>query len=161
MRFTPKTEKEIQEEGLLPAGPYSFEIFKAEERQSKAGNDMIYLKVGVFDDDGRIHYVDDYLMESISYKLRHAAEVCGLLDDYEQGQLNAGDFVNKTGQCKVGIEKDKNNQYPDKNRIVDYLRPVDAVPAKPISAHNKSKADGYQAAREAQAPIELDDEIPF
>jgi single-strand DNA-binding protein len=30
-----------------------------------------------------------------------------------------------------------------------------------MSHHNKAKADGYQAAREAQAPIELDDEIPF
>lgn len=160
MRFTPKTEKEIQEEGLLQPGTYSFEIVAAEEKTSAKGNDMIELKLFVYDDEGRPRTMRDFLTESIAYKLRHAAEVCGLLDDYEAGELTASDFIGKTGQLKIRIEKDKSGQYPDKNGVADYIKPEDSI-VRPVSAHNRAKADGYQAAKEAQAPIELDDEIPF
>jgi hypothetical protein len=33
------------------------------------------------------------------------------------GSLDAIDFVGKTGLAKIGIQKDKTGQYPDKNSI--------------------------------------------
>ena len=41
MKVTPKTEKEIAEMGLIPAGTYDFEVKNAEDQVSKAsGNDL-------------------------------------------------------------------------------------------------------------------------
>ena len=72
MNFTPKSEKELSEENLFPAGIYPFEILEATDKTSKKGNDMIELKLRVFHGE-RHQIVNDYLLESIGYKLRHAA----------------------------------------------------------------------------------------
>lgn len=127
MKFTPRTENEIAADKLLPPGLYGFEIIDAEDTTSKAGNDMIKLTVHVYNGDGAPVTIFDYLMERIAYKLRHAAETCGLLGEYESGALNAIDFKGKTGRCKVVIQQDKNGQYPDKNSIADYVR-ADSAP---------------------------------
>lgn len=133
MKFTPKTEKEIIEEGLLPVNTYDAEITAAAEETSAKGNDMIKLKLGVFDDEGTQRVIFDYLLESMPLKLRHAAEACGLVDEYESGSLSADDFVGKNVRVKVGIKKDKTGQYPDSNGIMDYiathrdLRPASAI----------------------------------
>lgn len=121
MKFAPKTEDQINNEGLLRAGIYPFEIIEASDQQSKSGNDMIKLAIKVWDSEGSEHYVYDYLLESMAYKLRHAAEACSLLDKYESGELLASDFVNKTGSLKIAIKKDKMGQYPDSNQVNDYI----------------------------------------
>jgi len=123
MRFTPKSEKEIAESNLLPEGEYPFEISSGADKISKAGNEMIELWVRVYKPDGSFNQVADYLMESMAYKLRHAAEACGLLDKYEAGSIVGTDFVGKTGMLKLNITKDKAGQYPDKNGIKDYIVP--------------------------------------
>ena len=128
MRFTPKTENEVAASGLLEKGIYDFQIVSAEDKESKSGNEMIVLKVNVFDDEGRSTLIFDYLLETVAYKIRHAAYACGLGDKYEGGQLLAEDFIDKTGKVKVGISKDKTGQYPDKNSISDYV--VDGSDAK-------------------------------
>jgi len=123
MKFTPKSEKEIAEEKLLPEGTYPFEISKGEDKVSKSGNEMIELLVRVFKPDGNFLLVSDYLLESMAYKLRHAAEACGLLHEYESGTLLGSNFIGKTGELKLGIQKDKNGTYPDKNVVKDYIVP--------------------------------------
>lgn len=125
MKFQPKSEKQIAEEGLYPEGSYSFEISSAENKTSKSGNDMIQLKIKVYDNDGNFRFVDDYLLESMAYKLRHAAFVCDLGDKYEAGDLDAFDFVGKTGNLSLKIQKDKKGEYPDKNVVKDYIAPKD------------------------------------
>ena len=127
MQFTPKTEKQIAEEGLYPEGQYNFEISSAENKVSKIGNDMIELKLRVFDDTGNYRIVNDYLLESMAHKLRHAAYVCGLGDKYDLGALDAFDFVGRTGTLSLKIQKDKTGNYPDKNVVKDYVVPKDAT----------------------------------
>jgi Protein of unknown function (DUF669) len=155
MKFTPKSDKEIAEERLLPEGEYGFEISQGVEKTSKAGNEMIELTVRVFKDDGSFLLVTDYLMESMMYKVSHAAKACGLEDKYNMGKLTGDDFVGKTGQLKLGIQKDKNGQYPDKNVVKDYIVPKDGEQAvKPkgsIAASKDKKVD----------TSDLEDEIPF
>lgn len=139
MKFQPKSEKEIAEANLWPNGEYAFEILEAEESVDSQNRDMFKLKVKVFKDDGKSQNIFDYVSGAwMEYKLRHLAEACGALDDYEKGEIEAYQLVGKTGKCKVNVSKDKTGQYPDKNGIADYL--VDATP-KP--------------------PVEDDDEIPF
>lgn len=148
MQFQPKTEKEIEEENLWPIGIYDYEIFKGLDKQSKSGNDMIELGIYIYNDEGNRKIVNDYLLEAISYKLRHAAYASGLGDKYEVGSLTGFDFEGTKGQLKLGIQKDKNGQYPDKNVVSDYLTKKDEKPKKVAKASNEMPAD-------------LDDEVPF
>lgn len=140
MKFKPKSEKEIAEAGLWPKGDYQFQILEAEETTSSKGNAMIKMKVKVFNDAGQSQNIFDYIVDgSMEHKLRHLCEAAGLLAEYEQGEIEAYQLVDKTGYCKVGISKDKTGAYPDKNGITDYLvdAPVDAV----IAAKDKLAGD--------------------
>jgi hypothetical protein len=125
MRFTPKSEKQIQEERfpVLKPGKYHFEIVEATEEVSKKGNPMIVLRLKILDNSFNVlTYLKDYLMESIPYKLRNAAYGCSLGVHYESGELVASSFVGKTGVLDLTIQKDKTGQYPDKNSVNDYLK---------------------------------------
>lgn len=152
MKFEPKTEKELAEMNLLPEGEYGFEISGAEEKISKAGNEMIVLTVRIFKPDGSFQIITDYLMEALAFKLRHAADACGLTHEYETGILAAENFIGKTGMLKLKIQKDKNGEYPDKNTVGDYIVPKDGAPAV--------KPKGSNAAAETEDDG-LEDKIPF
>lgn len=149
MQFKPRTEKEIQEENLRPAGVYSFEIVDAKDETSKKGNDMIKLSVRLYNTEGDdCGVISDYLLESLAYKLRHAAVACGLEEKYVGGNITADDFIGKMGDLKLSIRKDKTGQYPDQNSIQDYVVKKDG-----------EVADGPPPGHPAAAS--LDDSIPF
>lgn len=122
MKVTPKTEKEIVELNLLPNGWYPFTIGEAEEKTSKAGNDMIALNVKVYKGEGFV-FIRDFLMDTEfgAGKLRHCADTCGALADYEGGTLAAELLLDREGFVKIGVEKGKNG-YSDKNKIIDYAK---------------------------------------
>lgn len=150
MQFQPKTEKQIAEENLRPAGVYSFEIVDAIDTVSKKNNEMIKLSLRLYSQGGDdCGILSDYLLESIAYKLRHAAIACGLQENYESGALTAADFIGKTGELKLGIKKDKTGQYPDQNSIADYV----------VKKDEAANQDGPPPGHPASASI--DDGIPF
>jgi len=151
MNFKPKSEQECGR--LLPEGIFDFEIMDAKEKVSKSGNDMIELKLAIWEGESISCYLFDYLLESVAYKLRHCAEACGLLEQYEAGTLQAGKLIGKTGRVKISIQKDKTDQYPDKNNIKDYLTKDKSasVPAKDIQPTIFS--DG--------SPVPSEDDLPF
>lgn len=153
MQVSPKTEKEIMEANLWPVGEYSFEIITATEKVSSKSNEMMELKINVFNDNGHSRILFDYLMDTptMAYKLRHCCEVTGLLEQYEQGTLLERDFDGKTGTLKLNIQKDKTGAYPDKNGVADYITENSA---KPLD-HQKTKASAYVPEPD------MDDEIPF
>ena len=152
MRFQPKTEREIAEAGLLPAGEYDFEVLEAEDTQSKAGNDMVALKLSVYDKDGATRRVDDWLVDTDggAYKIRHFASATGLLTLYEKGSLPASEMIGRVGRCKIAIRKDKTGNYPDKNSVTDYVK-----------APEKEQSDAVPKRAPATVAQELDDDIPF
>ena len=84
----------------------------------------------------------DYLLEKFAVKLRHACEALGLTEQYERGELEAMDFEGRGGALKLGIQKDRTGQFPDRNSVLDYIRPKD-----------KAKAD--------TGPALVDDEVPW
>lgn len=126
MRFNPKSEKEIQEDRfpVLKPGKYHFEVADAKDDVSKkSGNPMIVLKLKIMDNGFNVlTYVTDYLMESMAYKLRHAAYGCGLGTHYDSGELHPDMFMGRTGTLDLSIQKDKAGQYPDKNSVHDYIK---------------------------------------
>lgn len=140
MKFEPKSAKEIDELGLLPAGVYDFVVAEAEDTQSKKGNDMAVVKLLIDGPDGEIKVVD-YLVaiDSMAYKIRHFAEAVDLLAEYEKGEMPAEVMVGKTGKCKLVIAPPK-GEYRAKNTVSDYI------------------SDSNPPAPKAEV---LDDEIPF
>jgi hypothetical protein len=141
MKFTPKSEKEIAEANLWPAGEYGFEVIDAKDKVSKTSQaEMIELKLKVYNDDGGFIFVNDYLLESLAYKLRHAAVCCGLEANYDAGNLLANDFAGKMGKLKLKIQKDKSGLYPDKNTVGDYVTTAD-VSVSIISPNGTAIAD--------------------
>jgi len=134
MRFTPKSESEIQRSNLIDAGVYNFQVIAAKDTVSKNGNEMIELQLNVWDMNGREHFIYDYLLEAMSFKLRHFAESTGLLGRYEAGELVANDCIGKSGNVEISIQAGRPNPnggtYPDKNSVKDYI--VKSESDKPI-----------------------------
>lgn len=152
MKVTPKTENEIASANLLPKGWYPCTITEAEEKVSKKGNEMIELNVKVYRPTGGFNFVRDFLMdnEASAAGLRHCADMCGCLSDYEAGAIKPELWIDREGWVKIGIEKGKDN-YPDKNRIYDYAK-EDPTAKKPAAT---------TAAKPSENPDEDPDMIPF
>jgi hypothetical protein len=125
MRFTPKTEEELQVGALLEEGTYEYQVIDAKESISKAGHDMIEMKLMLWDKDGRERVMYDYLLEAMGHKLRHFCESHGMLNKYESGQLAATDCRDKQGKVEVTIQSGKPNPnggiYPSRNSVKDYV----------------------------------------
>jgi len=120
MNFQPRTEQEIQDAKLWKKGEYAFEVADATEKQSKAGNPMIELRLRITDGKSA-RSISDYLLDETAGKLRHAASACGLLDKYDHGSLSDSDFKGRRGRLVLGVEKDRAKVYPDKNVVIDYV----------------------------------------
>jgi len=152
MKFEPKSKEELEKANdkfaPFPDGIYDCEVLDAEDTVSKAGNDMIAVKLCVYNGEQN-RFVNDWLMAKLEYKLRHAAETFGLLDKYEKGELEGIDFQGKTGKVKIKIQKSEG--YKDKNAVVDYIPSMDEAALK---NHGMSKPSKKGAD-------DLDDEIPF
>lgn len=150
VQFTPKTDEELAAEGLLPKGEYDFEVKEAEETTSKAGNDMIKVRLSVMDDEGSPHTVWDYLLESMGYKLKSFADAVGMSNDYSSGNLSASEMEGRAGRVKIDIDPEKNG-YPAKNVVKSYIK---------AAGHSAARAPGG-GARAKMPARDLDDEIPF
>lgn len=145
MKFTPKTEAELAEEGLFPAGTYDFDILEAEDTYSKAsGKDMIKLKLKVYGPNGRTQQVWDYIGEWALYKVSNLCKAIGLKDEYDAGELKAADMEGRSAKVKLAVEPA--GEWPAKNTAKDYLPAV-----SPAS----------EPAPRAKVTANIDDEIPF
>lgn len=146
MKFTPKTDEQIKEESefaLLPEGYYDFIVVKAEDGFSKSsGNPMITLTLKVWDKDGKEHTVWDYLLESMSVKLKSFCDATGISDRYLAGEVNQYDCEGKSGKVWLKVDPAKNG-YAAKNTVKSYLADVDKI------------------KKTAEASGEFDDKIPF
>lgn len=149
MRFTPKTDEEIKAASPdfepWPIGDVDFEIAEAIERQSAAGNDMIELKMLIFNHEGRRRVISDYLLSNQQWKLKQACYSCGMHAAYDNGVTDAEDFVGRTGKLKIGVQP-ASEQYKAKNKVTAYI----ASSSRPTERHER-----------VPATADLDDEIPF
>lgn len=126
MRFAPKTEQELASELVMPAGTYDFEVTEAEEKTSKAGNEMIVVTLKVFGNDGGFRMVTDYLMEKMGFKLRHFCCTTGLIQAYNAGSLSAAKCEGRSGKVILQVDPERKSDdgtktFPPKNSVKDYL----------------------------------------
>jgi len=117
MRINPEVN---ENSNLLPEGEYPFEVIQADEKVSYNANDMIVLKLRV-GANGSSKIITDYIVAKSIRKVRTVAKACDLLDLLESGEILAEHFVGRTGRVRLGIEKSKNADYPDRNIVVRYV----------------------------------------
>lgn len=130
MQYTPKTQEEIAAMRLKPEGAYAFDIADAKDGVSKSsGKEMIVLDVNLYDASGSIFQIRDWLVPGTSFGDKKIFEACrcmGLSSKYATGQINAEDFLGRSGWAKVKIgkpqaKKDGSGSFPAKNEIAWYL----------------------------------------
>lgn len=124
MKFPPLTEEQIQTTALVPEGYYKYQVIKALEGVSQAGNDKIDLTLKVWNDEGREGLIFTNL--SLIKLLKHFCDVNGLQDNYNAGEISDILCKGKSGGCvMIGIEGEKPNNkggvYPAKNIVKDYI----------------------------------------
>jgi len=173
MKFTPKSEKELAEQNMIPDGVYPFEVINALDTKSKTtGNDMIAIQLRIFGPDNAEPVLKDYLLESYMRKIFNFSKVTGLSANYHAGSLCAADCVGKQGYAKIGTEKGKEKQtaagvctgefYPDKNTVRDYVVQPSAPPSparpQPTEAQMNNTAPAPAGASKAAGP---DEDVPF
>lgn len=155
MEFKPNSREELARANLTEPGTYDFEVMSAVETTSKAGNEMIKLKLRVFVGGGEIHLYD-YLVSTIQSKLANFCDAIGKSDEYDAGEIKADDLVGACGKCKVGIEDERKSDdgektWPAKNVVKRY------VPGK---GSKSAKADAKAKAEAATNPAG-DEDLPF
>lgn len=125
--FQPMTEEQIKLFSLMDAGTYDFEVLKATETSSKAGNQMIKLDIKVWDRNGKEHYIFDYLVSTpnMMYKIKHFCEAIGMQREYLDGKFEPQQCEKRVGKAEIyvkkGDPKQEGGSYPDKNAIKDYI----------------------------------------
>ncbi len=112
---------------------------------------MIVLTARVFHDDGRIQQITDYLIPGTEFgdkKLAQCCEASNMMVEYDSGEIEAADFIGRSGKCKIKIEVDKKKEYPDKNAVASYLAPVATTPtSRPVPAPARQAPPARPAPR--------------
>ena len=159
LTFPPKTEKQLAEESLMPAGVYPFDVMRAEAKRSKAGNDMIELELRLFTPDNKERALRDWLMPQMAFKLFHFCAYTGLSAQYDAGTLTSHDCEGKSGFAKIAVEEDKSGQFPPKNTVKDYVRAEFKKTAgfQPTDAQLANLSPGVPAPQQEN----LDEDVPF
>ena len=85
-RFEPINEEDLDNFKLLENGDYPFEVAKSTRKISKSGNDMAELQLKVWDKNGAINTIFDYLVFSKVplniKKVKHFCDAANLLQEY-------------------------------------------------------------------------------
>ena len=111
---------------VLKPGKYDFEVIEATEKVSSAGNQMIELKLKVFDGQGGTQRLMDWLVlkETVYFKIVEFCKAVNQGELLDGGQLNAVQCLHRTGVCKVGVETevdDMTKQQRTRNRVEGYV----------------------------------------
>ena len=135
--YTPMTEEQAQREryALMEDGTYDALVTNVNERPSSTGNAMGELSLDVYDNEGKVHALKDYLVftPKMLWKIKHAADSAGFSKEFEAKQFRPrmleGKNVKVNVRTQIGkpIPEDKlkgkapGSVYPDRNVIDDYV----------------------------------------
>jgi hypothetical protein len=148
MQFQPLTEEELQIASLIPEGVYDYQVMKAEDKISKAGNEYTAIDLMVWDNNAKSYLV--FTNMALTKLLKHFCDVNNMQEQYKSGNIPAMEFMNKAGgQVVIGIEGEKANPnggtYKAKNIVKDYVVDLPGSMMKPLP----------------EIKNELNDDIPF
>lgn len=138
LNYEVMTEHEAMQERyqLLKDGIYDAVVSAAEDKISaNSGNPMMKLTLQVFDDNGKVYSVKDFLVftKSMMWKVIHFADSAGLLKEYEAGKLCSDIVLQKRVTVRISTEEGQvipndmlkgkafGAKFPDKNKVDDYI----------------------------------------
>ena len=138
MKFKPQTEEEASASTrkVLPAGIYDAEVLLAEETRSKAGNDMLKLKLGVFRPNGGQDWVYDYITDT-SYRLGQLMSACGLSEQYQNGEVHPDEIEGKSFKVTLKIDPARGD-FSERNSVGRYGT---STPKPPAPSPASTEAD--------------------
>jgi hypothetical protein len=147
MNFTPKTEEELKAALLLPKGNYQYQVIKAEDKVSKAGNEYTAATLKVWDREGGEHLI--FTNFALIKLIKHFCDVNNMQEQYKLGVIDPHMLVNKCGgMVFLDIEPEKPNDlggfYPAKNVVKDYVGEPHGsmtMPLKPLPEVNNKFND--------------------
>lgn len=123
MKFTPLTEAELLRQTMqIQEGPVDFCIQEANEKISSAGNNMIEMKLKVYDSEGIQALIFDYITPHSQWRIKQLLESVGYADVYEKGEVPANFLVGLNGKAFAVIQKDKKGVHPPKPVIKYYMK---------------------------------------
>ena len=138
---------------LLSEGTGNFEVISAEEKTSSAGNDMLKLILKVWDKDGNVAQVFDYLVghKQMLWKIKHFCESIGKPQLYSESSpvIKANELLGLSGDCSIETQSKRtvNGKTYDARSVIE-----DYIPAEEKASKKEDPAK--------QAAI-FDDDIPF
>jgi hypothetical protein len=140
MKFKPQTEEESAsaERRPLPAGIYDAEVLEVVETRSKAGNDMLKLKLGVFRPQGGHDWVYDYITDT-SYRLGQLMSACGLSEQYLKGEVHPDELEGKSFKVTLKIDPARGD-FSERNSVGRYGTAT-PKPAAPTVASTEADDD--------------------
>jgi hypothetical protein len=153
-KFTPMSEEEMESFSLIEDGIYDFEVIQSIPKTSKSGNQMSELIINVWDNEGKIHPIYDYLVFSSVplniRKVKHFCDAVGLQEEYKKGEIPE-ELINRSGKVHIGIKAEQPNpnggNFPKKNIVINYIM-TNKDPVK----YTSPSSDGSK---------ELNDDVPF
>jgi hypothetical protein len=156
-QFLPLTDEQLDSFDLVKNGVYNFEVAKATRKTSKSGNPMAELQLRIWDKEGKVHLVFDYLVFSTVNlnirKVKHFCDSVGLSLEYRRGELPE-EMTGLSGKVEIGQQESQSKPtggyYAAKNVVIDYLM-ADKV---------ATQYDGMKPLPEKKDEF-LDDPIPF
>jgi hypothetical protein len=152
MRFAPKTDHEIETEGLCPEGWHEAEVLDSTEKVSSSNNEMIELRLKVYTPNGE-RMMRDWLLPSFPKKLKHFCDATGMDAQYKLGTLTAADCLGKSVMVEV-VHKTGKGEYEGRTNAnaADYKK----VERSSVAARPKP------APKPMPANVEISpDDIPF
>ncbi len=140
MKHTPLSDEDIAKQGLLADGVYDFEITDAKEKISSKGNEMLEIKLNVFEHDGSSRSKMDWIMPQMAKKFKHFHNATGMMAKYESGTLEAIDVIGKKGKCMIKTEPytNKDGLQIMSNKIDDYVKRENMVGGIPADVDGDS-----------------------
>ena len=120
---------------LMEKGQYQAVFIKQTFKQSASGNPMLEVDLEVYDNNGIPHAIRDFLVfsKNMMWKVIHAAESIGKLEEYEKGTFGDVCLVGLSTIVDIDIQagkpipseklngKPEGSLYPTRNVINDYI----------------------------------------
>lgn len=135
-----------------PEGTYEATIVSVEEKQSKAGNDMLVVKFRCYSDN-RQTLVTDYITDAMTWKLKKIAKAVGMLAEFDANQPNWY-FDLQDRNLRVVLKVDEQDGFDDKNQVRGYEpTAVSGAPAKPSNPRPAATTQKFEPVEESDIPF--------
>jgi len=123
--------KELNAFQVIEPGDGEFKVIKCEEKQSRAGNNMMVVTFRLTDVRGQSTLANEYLVassdpaqnKSTATKTYNLLSGIGMLALYGR-PLDGRDIVGRSGRCIIKTQKSDDPQYADKSVIAKYIAVV-------------------------------------